>query len=121
MRRGAAETETGQGSVRNARTGQRLNERMTKRVIGMGMAREQNFDVGELKAKRLDICTDDGNGPFEAGIDQNVAVGSGDQIARKPFGADVVEMIGNAMRRKWVIPIALGEKRGTSHGHPEEH
>jgi hypothetical protein len=77
----------------------------------MSMAREQNLDVREPEAQPFDVCANDGNGPFETRIDQDVAVGGCHQITREPFGPDVVEMVRNAMRREWVIPIALGAKR----------
>ena len=71
------------------------------------MAREQNLDVREPEAQPFDVCANDGNGPFETRIDQDVAVGGCDQVRGKPLGTDVVKIIGDAVRWKGFIPITL--------------
>ena len=60
------------------------------------MAGEENFDVDEIEDELHHVGADDGDGSLETGIDQDVAVGGGDEIGGQPFRADVVEFVGNA-------------------------
>ena len=56
----------------------------------------------------FDASANDGKRSFKTRIDQDVAVGGCDQVGGKPLGTDVVKIIGDAVRWKGFIPVALG-------------
>ena len=68
----------------------------------MGVAGENNFYVCDLVAEFLNGGADDEDGAFEAGVDENMAVGRGNEAGGKSARADVVEVVGDAVRREWV-------------------
>jgi len=46
-----------------------------------------------------------------------MTVGGRDQVVCEPLGADVVKIIGDSVRRKGFIPVALGYESARSDGH----
>ena len=78
------------------------------------MAREQDLNVTKLEPERFDVRANERNSSFKAGIDEDVTVRGGNEIAREALRADVVKAIGNAMRGKWIIPITLSVERAVT-------
>src|SRR5947207_11652919 len=72
-------------------------------MIGVSVAHQEDFDVLQLKAERLDRNPNQRHSFFKAAVDQDVAFGCCDQIAGQPFGADVVHVSDDAMSGKWLI------------------
>jgi hypothetical protein len=69
------------------------------------VADEQDLDVGEAESELLDARAQERHGLDEVAVDEDVALGRGDEVARQPLAADVVEVAGNAERRKRLRPI----------------
>jgi hypothetical protein len=69
------------------------------------MTDEKDLHVAELEAQLLDARADHRHVGFEIAVDEDVALGRRDQIARQPFAADVVEVSGNSERRERLRPI----------------
>ena len=55
-------------------------ERVPRDVVRVGMARQQDLDVGHLEAERLDRFLNQGHRAFKAAVDENMPVRSGDEI-----------------------------------------
>jgi hypothetical protein len=55
-------------------------------VVGVGVAGEQDLDVGHLEAQRLHGFADQRNGLLKAAVDQNVALRRRDEIASRIKG-----------------------------------
>ena len=55
-------------------------------VVGVGVADEQDFDVGELEAKLLDAVADLRGRSFEVGVDEDVALRRDDEVGRRGPG-----------------------------------
>ena len=58
-----------------------------------------------LKPELLHAGPNQRNTLFEIAVDQNMALRSGNQIARKPFATDVIEVVRDFEWRKWFSPI----------------
>ena len=98
--------------------GQLLQQGVAGDVVGVGVAGQQDLDVGHLEAERLDGLADQGNGPLEAAVDQDVPLGRGDQVAGQILRADVVDVADDPVRREWLEPVDLAD-RGDGHGERE--
>ena len=84
---------------------------MSRHVIRMGMTGLQHLDVGELVSKFLDVPAYDRHGAVETGVDQDLTVRGGDEVRSEALGADVIEIVSDAMRRERVVPIASSKTR----------
>ena len=62
-----------------------LEERMTRQMIRVGMTRQENLDVREFEPQLLDVAPDDRHRSLEARIDQDMALGCGDEISCESF------------------------------------
>lgn len=79
-----------------ARTARLLQSGQSTGVVEMGVAVEQQADVFHLEAQRLDTRPDQRHGLLESTVDQDVAVGGGDQEGSDAAGAHVVEVAEDA-------------------------
>src|SRR5262249_13719790 len=97
---------------------------MTRYVVRVGMARQQDLNVGHLEAERLDRFLNQGDRALKAAVDEDMPLGSGDEIGGQVLGTDVVNVADDLVSRKGLVPIALalseggrGERqRGEKHG-----
>ena len=80
------------------------------------MARQQDLDIGHLEAERLDRFLNQGNRALKAAVDEDMPLGSGDQIGGQILGTDVVNIADDLVRREWLVPIGLALSNG---GHGE--
>ena len=104
--------------------GQLLQQRVARDVVRVGMARQQDLDIGHLEAERLDRFLNQGNRALKAAVDEDVPLGSGDEIGGQILGADVVDIADDLVRRERLVPIGWalsngghGERqRGEKHG-----
>jgi hypothetical protein len=64
-------------------------------VVEVGLAVEEDLDVGVLEAELLDAGADLRGGAGKVGVDENVALGRGDEVAGKVAAANIVEMVGD--------------------------
>src|SRR5216684_346155 len=80
------------------------------------MARQQNLDIGHLEAERLDRLLNQGNGAFQAAIDEKMPLGSGDEKGSQILGTDVVNIANDLVRRERLVPIGWALSNG---GHGE--
>jgi hypothetical protein len=76
-----------------------------RNVVRVGMARQQDLDIGHLEAERFDGFLNQGNRPLKAAIDENMPLGGGDQKCGQILGADVVNIGDDLVRREWLEPI----------------
>jgi hypothetical protein len=58
----------------------------------MGVAAEDDLDVGELESQLLDGSADRGDGGFKIAIDEDMALRSSDEESSKLLSADVVDV-----------------------------
>src|SRR5262249_2110672 len=96
-------------------TGHLLQQRVTRNVVRVGMARQQDLDIGHLEAERLDRFLDQGNCAFKAAIDENMPLGSGYEKCSQILGTDVVNIANDLVRRERLVPIGGALSKG-SHG-----
>ena len=61
---------------------------------------DQASRVTELEAQLFDARANDRHRSLKAGVDDDMALARSDEISRKPLGADIVEIVGDAMRRE---------------------
>ena len=73
------------------------------------MAGQQDLDVAHLEAERLDGFLDQGDGPLEAAVDEDVPLGSGDQVAGQVLRADVVDVADDLVGRERLVPVGLAD------------
>ena len=71
------------------------------------MTDQENLDVTELESEFLDAGSNEGNARLEIAVDEDVPLRSGDEVIREAFASDVVEIPGDAERRKWLGPIRI--------------
>ena len=108
------------------RAGKLFDLRTAGAVIEMGMTDQKNLEVAEFEAQLFHAIANEWHAAFEIGINENVAFARGDQITRQAFAADVVQIPGNAKRRKRRRPGAVrfrmersgGAKRNRNYGTP---
>ena len=74
-------------------------------VVGVGVADEQELHVAEFESELFDAGADERNGFFEAAVDQDVAFRCGDEEGGEVFGADVVEVASDLVRREGLGPV----------------
>ena len=74
-------------------------------VIPVGVADEQDADVGETEAELLDAFADERGRAFEAGVDEDVAGGCDDEVRGQIAAADVVEVVGDLEGRDGRGPL----------------
>ncbi len=102
-----------------------LQEGVAGDVVGVGVAGQQDLDVGHLvEAERLHGFGDQGDGALEAAVDQDVPIGRGDQVAGQILRADIVDVVDDAMRGKGLKPVDLadgGDRHGESKGCDSAH
>src|ERR1700737_850278 len=83
----------------------------------MRMTDQENPDVTELESQFLDAGPNEGNARHEVTVDEDVPVGSRDQVIREAFASDVIEIPGDAEWRKRFGPIGIGLRaRSTGRG-----
>jgi len=80
-------------------------------VVVVCVADEQDLDIAEAEAERLDALADKRCGRFKIAVDENESPRRSDEIGRKIFAADVVEIAGNAKWRKWASPGGIDLRR----------
>ena len=92
-------------------------------VVPMGVADEQNLNIGELEAEAFHARLDQREILREITVDENVPLRCRDQIVRQSFAADVIQVAGDAKGRKRLGPVgALGAsgrcgcRTGEEHG-----
>jgi hypothetical protein len=71
------------------------------------MTDEEDLDVGELESQFFDAGSNQRYIRFEIAVDEDVPLRRGDEIVREPFAADVVEISGDAKRRKRLGPFSV--------------
>ena len=82
-----------------------LQQRVARNVVRVGMARQQDLDIGHLEAERLDRFLNQGNRALKAAVDENMPLGGGDQKGGQILGTDVVDIADDLVRREWLVPI----------------
>jgi hypothetical protein len=87
--------------------GQPQNLRAAGVVVPVGMADEQNPDIAEMEAELLNAIPDERDRLLQARVDQHIALWGDDQIRRKVFAADVVEIVSNAEGRDGGRPVGI--------------
>jgi hypothetical protein len=75
-----------------------------RRVIVMGLHLQQDLDVFQPEAKRLDVIADQRGGILEAGVDQNLPGVGGDQEHAQIESADRVERPDDPVAREGCGP-----------------
>src|SRR5262249_58499576 len=73
----------------NLGPGQLLQPRVPRDVVLVGVAGQQDLDVGHLEAERLDRALDQGHRAVKTAVDEDVPLGGGDQVRGQVLGADV--------------------------------
>ncbi len=85
-----------QGSVcfahHNFCAGELLHQRIATRVIQMGVTVQNDFDVFQAETQLRDAVANARDGGFESGINQNVALGCGDEERTDAGGSDVIKI-----------------------------
>ena len=74
-------------------------------VIIVRLHRQQDFNVLHLETELLDAGLDQWRGIAEAGIDEDVALFAGDEVAGEVLGADVVEVAGDLEGSDGTLPV----------------
>jgi hypothetical protein len=97
----------------NLRVRQPFDLCRTGNVIGVGLAVEEDFGIGEAEAQGLDVLADLRNGRGQVRIDEDVALRRGDQVRTEIVAAYVVKVAEDAegcvIRRP--IRVDLGSER----------
>src|SRR6185312_8847385 len=65
-------------------------------MIEMCLVGQQNFDIPDMEAQRLDMSPDERVGARCAGIDQDISGRCRDEIGGEFFGAYIIEVARNA-------------------------
>ena len=80
------------------------NLRAARAVIVVRVADEQNLDVAEAEAKRLNALANQRRGRREIAVDEDEAFGRGDEVRGEIAAADVIEIARDAEGRKGLSP-----------------
>ena len=83
-----------------------LEPRMSRHMIGVGVAVEDVFDIGRLEAEGLHGVADQRHRFLKTAVDQDVTVGGGDEIRREILRADVVGIVGDLVRGEGPVRTA---------------
>ena len=81
-------------------------------MVEMGVADQQHLGIGPFEAQFGDTLFGQRHGADEARIDQDVALGRGDQIVRLALGADKPDIGDHMMRRKRHVIFGGGRGQG---------
>src|ERR1700722_17640011 len=83
-------------------------------MIEVCVTDQQDFHILKTKAQLLDAGANERHGAFETAVNEDASLRRRDQIRRQPFGADVVDVADDAVRRGGLTPIAirLSEQEG---------
>lgn len=82
-------------------------------MVEVGLHREQDFGVFQLETEFAGAFDHLRDGAFEAGVDDDMSLGRGDEVAAEVGGADVMKVACDRMRREGLLPVvALRERRG---------
>ena len=93
--------------------GQLLDQRIAFHVIGVGVAAEDDLDVGGLEAELLHRGENQRHVGFVRAVDEDVSLRRRDQERRQALGADVPDIVSDLVRRKsrallfWRADVAL--------------
>src|ERR1700749_1507613 len=78
--------------------GQLFDLGASRAMVEMTVADEEDLDIAEVKAESLDAVPDQRRRRFEIAVDEDVALGCGNQVGGEIFAADVIQIAGNAKR-----------------------
>src|SRR5579862_2641226 len=98
------------GYSHHRRAGQFLHHRVAGGVIRMGMAVQQNLDVGKLEAQFLDRGADYRDGFLIVAVDQDVTLRGRDQEGAELLRSYKVHVADDLMRRERLVPVDVGER-----------
>ena len=81
-------------------------------MIEMCLVGEQDFDIGEMEAKCLDMSSDQRVGSLYACVDQDVPGRGRDEIAGQLFGTHIIEVARYSERGIVADPAGLDARDG---------
>jgi hypothetical protein len=87
------------------------NLRAARAVIAVRVADEQNLDVAEAEAKRLNALADERRRRREIAVDKDEAFGRSDKVRGEIGAADVIKIAGDAEGRKGRGPLGSSAPR----------
>src|SRR3954451_6700427 len=83
------------------------------------MTDEEDLDIGELETQLFDARSNERDVRFEIAVDENVPLRRGDEIVREPLAADIVQISGEAKRRKRLGPVSVSLRQQTGNHRTE--
>ena len=85
--------------------GEFLDNGIAFHVVAVSVTAENDFDVSEFEAELSNAVADLRDGRFVVGVDQNVTLGGGDEIATQVRSADEVNIADNLVGRERSVSI----------------